>query len=256
VSRTFISHDSGMPAPAPPPPGLPPFGSTGQLLKKISDVSYDTAWEDERVADADSIREAPIDTRMYGRQDAGWALVPHGLPAGGEDGDILYREGPVEGSAVWRPPVASTVVLPALEFHLGPFAFLADGTEAPNSTKTFTAPTAGLPTGYYCTPVAIWAMRRTADGTPTPSGSWSCELSWPDTGGGPGTFNPIGSTQNYAQVFNANRVLLYSLAGAAQPCMDPAIGSFSWRFRFTGGALLTGPFSIQTGFLGRLYPNV
>ena len=78
MSRTFISHYSGMPAP--PPHGLPPFGSTGQLLKKISDVSYDTAWEDERVADADSIREAPIDTRMYGRQDAGWALVPHGLP--------------------------------------------------------------------------------------------------------------------------------------------------------------------------------
>jgi hypothetical protein len=247
----FISHfDPTLGTPGIPGQGVSPGGETDQILAKSGPADYATYWRDERTRNV--IPEAPVDGELYGRRDADWRPVvyPDGLPDGGDPGDQLTRAD--DGAAVWRPPV----VLPAIEFQLGPLDFIADGTEAPNSIKSFSFPTTGLPAGYFCTPVAIWAMRRTADGTPTPSGSWSCELSWPDTGGGPGTFNPIGSTQNYAQVFNANRILLYSLAGAAQPCMDPAIGSFSWRFRFTGGALLTGPFSIQTGFLGRLYPNV
>ena len=257
-------------APGVPGPGVPTGGNDGEVLRKVDDADYSTAWSPDSIPDGggqgqvlakrgfenrntewidhDPFLDAPADTRLYGRQEARWQPIPPGLPDGGNDGDVLYREA---GAGIWGPLPPT---LQPLEFHLGPLAFVADGTEIPNTTKVFTAPTSGLPAGFYCTPVAIWAMRRTSDGTPTPSGSWSCELSWPDTGGGPGTFNPIGSTQNFGQVFNANRVLLYSLAGAAQPCMDPAVGTFSWRFRYTAGSLLSGPFTIRTGFLGRLYP--
>jgi len=241
-----------MELPGPPGQGVPPGGEIDQILRKTGSADFATDWTDETVRNV--VPEAPTDGELYGRSNAGWQPIvyPDGLPAGGDPGDSLTRAD--AGSAIWAPPPVPAVMLPVIDFHLGPLDFIADGTEAPNSVKVFSVATTGLPAGYYCTPVAIWAMRRTADGGPTPSGAWSCELAWPDVGNGAGTFNPIGSTQNYAQVFNANRVLLYSLAGAGQPCMDPAIGSFSWRFRYTAGALLTGPFSIQCGFLGRLYP--
>ena len=141
-----------------------------------------------------------------------------------------------------------------LEFHLGPLDFSADGTEAPNALKTFSVPTVGLPAGYYVAPVGVWVMQRLGAAA---SGAWACELLYGLTGAGPGSFQEIGSVQNYATLFlpNGNRIYTYSITVATLiPCMDPAIGTFSWRMRYTAGALLSGPFTLKTGFLGKLYP--
>jgi hypothetical protein len=83
-------------------------------------------------------------------------------------------------------------------------------------------------------------------------------LQFADTGAGPGAYTQIGSVQNLGTLFpgTTNRIYLFQITSATIPCMNySAIGNISWRFRYTAAALLSGPFTLQTGFLGKLYPS-
>jgi hypothetical protein len=96
---------------------------------------------------------------------------------------------------------------------------------AVKSTKTFTLPAMGMPPGYWVMSQAVWLMRRGTVGAP--SGGWSCEALYADSGGEGRHVHPDRNAE--LRVGISGKCESNLLVRDQQPsatCMDPASGSF------------------------------
>jgi hypothetical protein len=187
------------------------------------------------------VPEAPIDGELYGRQDTDWRPIvfyPNGMPPDSDIGDQLIKQGLDDGDAVWMPSAVPPPVLPALEFHLGRSTTSLPMARGRKLDQDIHLPTTGLPPGYWVMSQAVWLMRRGTVETPAPSGGWSCELLYADSGGEGRHVHPDRNAELRVGISGKRESnLLVCDQQPSATCMDPASGSFPggsdiWRRRY------------------------
>ena len=88
--------------------GTPVGGTTGQILAKVSDDDFDTAWEDVPNA-PNGIAAGGTDGQMLIKSsdddyETEWVDVPDGVPSGGATGQMLVKQSNNDGDTAWQTP--------------------------------------------------------------------------------------------------------------------------------------------------------